>query len=225
LNRRISIAYEVLSAIIFLHQGNETFQGCFHCDIKSANIVLTSKLEAKLVDCGLAKLVTNFDTHVSSSGVKGTFAYACPQYTSGAVGYEARCDIFSFGVVLTELLTGRLQNYQTTDTRSFNIFDQYVMDTSRNLVDDIDSTLNSSLTFSLPKYVHDFSNLALECMPYFISGRPTGNVDMNRLESIKNACANKELHIEGNSGDKPDDLSTIRKQLNDIENKVNKVSF
>jgi serine/threonine protein kinase len=224
--QRISIAHEVLTAILFLHHSDDTFDGCFHRDIKSANIILTNELKAKLIVCGLDKLAIKFDTRFSGIGVKGTPGYVCPEYQSYGDGYEARCDIFSFGVVLTELLTGRLQNYQTTDNRSFNFLREYVMGTNpRNLVDDMDSTLNLLSTCDLPEYVKDFSILALDCMSYLISDRPIGNVVMDRLESIKNSCSNNdnELQIEGNSSDKLDDLSMIRQKLTDLENKVDKV--
>jgi serine/threonine protein kinase len=119
LKRRIIIAYEILTALQFLHKGNGKFQGCFHRDVKSANIVLRNNLSAQLIDCGLAKFVTEDINQKSSSGVKGTTGYICPDYVTQGCRFEARCDIFSFGVVLTELFTGKLQNYQISNSSCF----------------------------------------------------------------------------------------------------------
>jgi hypothetical protein len=215
LNRRIIriiIAYEVLNANLFLH---ETFEGCFHRDIKSAKILLTKQLKAKLIVNGFDKLVASNDTRFSCVGVKGTPGYVCPEYLSHGDGYDARCDIFSFGVVLTELLTGKLQNYQTTDNHHFNFLYQYIIFSKRrNLVDDIDSAFNLSGTCNLPKYVHDFADLAIDCMALEIMKRPAGNVVMNRLESIKDACTKKEFHIKGH----PIDKYSSRARINSSNN-------
>jgi hypothetical protein len=199
--------------LFYFYKGNETFQGFFHRGIKSAKIVLTNKLKAKLIVCGPDKLVSNVEAHFSCIGVIRTSGYVCPEYLSHGGGYEARCDIFSFGVVLTELLTGRLQNYQTTDKHYFNFLYQYlVYSKPRNLVDDIDSTFNLSDTCNIPNYIHDFANLALDCMAQRILNRPIGNVLMNRLELIKSSCTNKEFLVKENPSDKRDELVSMTKQ-------------
>ncbi|KAE9613380.1 putative protein kinase RLK-Pelle-PERK-1 family [Lupinus albus] len=76
-----------------------------HRDIKSANILLDDDFEAQVADFGLARLTDDANTHVSTR-VMGTFGYMAPEYaTSGKL--TDRSDVFSFGVVLLELITGR----------------------------------------------------------------------------------------------------------------------
>jgi serine/threonine protein kinase len=196
--RRNIIAYEVLTALQFLHKGNDTFQGCFHRDLKSANIVLTKNLTAQLIDCGLAKFVTDKNTRTSSTGVKGTPGYICPEYQSHGFGYTAQCDIFSFGVILTELFTGRLQNYEINASTCFNFLIQYIKKkNTRNLMDDIDSTM----MVNSPKFVGAFSELALDCMSELIEDRPTGDEAIGRLALILQADSNVDegLPDPGNS--------------------------
>uniref|UniRef100_A0A0A0KVW6 non-specific serine/threonine protein kinase n=1 Tax=Cucumis sativus TaxID=3659 RepID=A0A0A0KVW6_CUCSA len=76
-----------------------------HRDIKSSNILLDINFESQVADFGLAKLALDSHTHVTTR-VMGTFGYMAPEYaTSGKL--TDKSDVFSFGVVLLELITGR----------------------------------------------------------------------------------------------------------------------
>ena len=76
-----------------------------HRDIKSDNIILTPKMQVKIMDFGLAKLKGTTKLTQTGSTV-GTAAYMSPEQASGEE-VDHRSDIFSFGVVLYELLTGK----------------------------------------------------------------------------------------------------------------------
>ncbi|KAL9677300.1 hypothetical protein QQ045_005528 [Rhodiola kirilowii] len=100
---RISIAVDVARGLSFLHclDANVIYR-----DLKAANILLDSNFNAKLSDFGLARDgPTGDNTHVSTR-VIGTRGYAAPEYV--ATGHlTPKSDVFSFGVVLLELLSGR----------------------------------------------------------------------------------------------------------------------
>uniref|UniRef100_A0A5B7B4B2 Protein kinase domain-containing protein n=1 Tax=Davidia involucrata TaxID=16924 RepID=A0A5B7B4B2_DAVIN len=100
---RIKIAIGAARGLSFLH-GSES--QVIYRDFKTSNILLDSEFNSKLSDFGLAKLGPTGDrTHVSTQ-VMGTCGYVAPEYV--ATGrLTAKCDIYSFGVVLLELLTGR----------------------------------------------------------------------------------------------------------------------
>jgi len=81
-------------------------KGIVHRDVKSDNIMITSSGQVKVMDFGLAKLKGSVKITKTSSTV-GTLAYMSPEHIQGG-NVDARSDIFSFGVVLYEMLTGHL---------------------------------------------------------------------------------------------------------------------
>ena len=80
-------------------------KGIIHRDIKADNIMVNLKHQIKVMDFGLAKLKGSLKLTRTSSTV-GTLAYMSPEQIQGGEA-DARSDIFSFGVVLYEMLTGR----------------------------------------------------------------------------------------------------------------------
>jgi Tol biopolymer transport system component/predicted Ser/Thr protein kinase len=81
-------------------------KGVVHRDVKTDNIMVTAKNQVKVMDFGLAKLKGSLKLTKTSSTV-GTLAYMAPEQIQGGE-VDARSDIFSFGVVLYEMLTGQL---------------------------------------------------------------------------------------------------------------------
>lgn len=99
------------SAIQYATQIGEALQeahsnGIVHRDIKSENIMINSKNQIKVMDFGLAKLKGSLKLTKASSTV-GTLGYMAPEQIQGSE-VDARSDLFSFGVVLFEMLTGKL---------------------------------------------------------------------------------------------------------------------
>jgi hypothetical protein len=115
---RVRVAAAVGRALSYLHHHGAA--PVFHRDVKSANVVLCAAMSsAKLVDfdrCGTAAdhaaaasaAVGTAAAAAAAAAAGGTREYMCPSYLrTGA--YDARSEIFSFGMLLLELLTGRLQ--------------------------------------------------------------------------------------------------------------------
>ncbi|KAK6635053.1 hypothetical protein RUM44_000302 [Polyplax serrata] len=101
--KRLQIASDVCEGIHFLHTAMKL--PLIHRDIKSANILLDDRLIGKLGDFGLVKIKPNVsESKLMTSTVFGTSAYMAPEAFRGDV--SVKMDVFSFGVVLLELLTG-----------------------------------------------------------------------------------------------------------------------
>ncbi|XP_010520632.1 PREDICTED: proline-rich receptor-like protein kinase PERK1 [Tarenaya hassleriana] len=124
-SNRLKIAIGSAKGLAYLHEDCQP--KIIHRDIKAANILLDFKFEAKVADFGLAKLTSDVDTHVSTR-VMGTFGYLAPEYAqSGKLTNKS--DVFSFGVVLLELITGR----KPVDTTS-TYMDESLVDWARPLL-------------------------------------------------------------------------------------------
>ncbi|KAJ8457810.1 hypothetical protein OPV22_030736 [Ensete ventricosum] len=100
---RLKIALGSAKGLAYLHE--DCHPKIIHRDIKAANILLDYKYEAKVADFGLAKIASDSDTHVSTR-VMGTFGYLAPEYASSGKLTD-KSDVFSFGVMLLEMITGR----------------------------------------------------------------------------------------------------------------------
>ncbi|XP_051222437.1 proline-rich receptor-like protein kinase PERK8 [Lolium perenne] len=100
---RVKISAGSARGIAYLHE--DCHPRIIHRDIKSSNILVDNNFEAQVADFGLARLAMDFATHVTTR-VMGTFGYMAPEYASSGKLTE-KSDVFSFGVVLLELITGR----------------------------------------------------------------------------------------------------------------------
>jgi len=97
----LDITIQVCEGLVVAHE-----KGIVHRDIKSDNIMLTSRGQVKIMDFGLAKL--RGATKLTKTGsTLGTMPYMSPEQVQG-IEVDKRSDIFSFGVVLYEMITGQL---------------------------------------------------------------------------------------------------------------------
>lgn len=101
--KRMKIALGAAKGLSYLHE--DCNPKTIHRDVKAANILIDDSYEAKLADFGLARSSLDTDTHVSTR-IMGTFGYLAPEYASSGKLTD-KSDVFSFGVVLLELITGR----------------------------------------------------------------------------------------------------------------------
>uniref|UniRef100_A0A453FFG0 Protein kinase domain-containing protein n=1 Tax=Aegilops tauschii subsp. strangulata TaxID=200361 RepID=A0A453FFG0_AEGTS len=102
---RVQIALDAARGLEYIHE--HTKDHYVHRDIKSSNILLDGSFRAKISDFGLAKLgVRSNDAEASVTKVVGTFGYLAPEYLRDGLA-TAKCDVYAFGVVLFELISGK----------------------------------------------------------------------------------------------------------------------
>jgi serine/threonine-protein kinase len=125
----VKLALQIAGALEDAHS-----RGLLHRDLKPGNILVTAKGTAKLLDFGLAKLMTDSDSEATKTiegAVMGTAAYMSPEQAQGK-SLDERSDIFSFGTVLYEMLSG---------TRAFS--GSSMLDTLNSVVRDDPAPLQS----------------------------------------------------------------------------------
>ncbi|CAI9107941.1 OLC1v1007427C2 [Oldenlandia corymbosa var. corymbosa] len=103
-NIRYRIAIGIARGLLYLHEGCQ--RRIIHRDIKAANILLTEDFDPQICDFGLAKWLPRQWTHLTVSNFEGTFGYLAPEFLMHGI-VDEKTDIFAFGVLLLELITGR----------------------------------------------------------------------------------------------------------------------
>ncbi|CAO2163843.1 unnamed protein product [Urochloa humidicola] len=103
-NERMGIALDVARGLHYLH--DELERRVIHCDVKPQNILMDAAGTAKIADFGLAKLMLPDQTR-TFTGVRGTRGYLAPEWYRGAGPLTVKADVYSYGVVLLEIVTCR----------------------------------------------------------------------------------------------------------------------
>ncbi|KAK3032107.1 hypothetical protein RJ639_036321 [Escallonia herrerae] len=131
--QRFDIIVGTADGLAYLHGGSET--RIIHRDIKSSNVLLDDKLAPKIADFGLVRCFGDDKTHLST-GIAGTLGYMAPEYLVRGQLTE-KADVYSFGVLVLEIVCGRKNNVFIEDSGSLlqTVWKLYKMDKLAELVD------------------------------------------------------------------------------------------
>ncbi|HAJ79167.1 MAG TPA: hypothetical protein DCO75_05300 [Fibrobacteres bacterium] len=140
-----SIAIFVARALAYAHSQEfliygKTYKGIIHRDLKPANIMISSQGLLKLMDFGIAR-PTEASLHTVEGNIVGTMQYLSPEQLDG-IDVDNRADIYAFGAILYEMLTGTKTFPQETIT---NLMKQKIVNEYRKF-DDFDFGIPSALT-------------------------------------------------------------------------------
>lgn len=161
---RLKILLGAAEGLSYLHEGLE-IQVIFR-DFKSSNVLLDANFNAKLSDFGLAREGPQGDrTHVSTMPV-GTYGYAAPEYVE--TGHlKLKSDLWSFGVVLYEILTGRKaidRNLPQSEQKLVEWVKQFPAD-SRRFRMIMDPRLNNQYSLGAARKVAKLADSCLQKKP------------------------------------------------------------
>lgn len=182
---RVKVAAGAARGLAYLHEDCQP--RIIHRDIKSTNILLENNFEARVADFGLAKLALELELHTHvSTRVMGTFGYLAPEYASTGKLTE-KSDVFSFGVVLLELITGR----KPVDA-SQPLGDESLVEWARPLLtealdkeefgDLVDSRLEDNF---IPSEMFRMIEAAAACVRHLASKRPKMSQVVRALDSME----------------------------------------
>lgn len=177
---RLQILLGAAEGLAYLHEGLE-IQVIFR-DFKSSNVLLDAKFNPKLSDFGLAREGPQGDqTHVSTKPV-GTYGYAAPEYTE--TGHlRSKSDVWSFGVVVFEILTGRQavdRNLPKAEQKLIQWIKQYPCD-SRNFWMMMDRRLKNEYSVDAARNI---AKLGFNCLCKNPDDRPTMSEVVEGLRGV-----------------------------------------
>lgn len=181
---RVAIAIGAARGLEYLHEA--AAPRILHRDVKSTNILLDDNWRAKITDLGMAKCLKADDLPSGSNSparMQGTFGYFAPEYA--IVGRASlKSDVFSFGVVLLELITGRQPIHKSTSKGEESLViwaTPRLQDSSRVISELPDPRLKGNF---LEEEMYIMAYLAKECLLLDPDSRPTMSEVVQILSTI-----------------------------------------
>jgi Protein kinase domain/Leucine Rich repeat len=187
---RVQTLLDVSRALDYMHSGGpaeDRRPPCFHGDLTSLNIYCSfsgSKLLVQVSDAGWSRLLaTDRSRFRSGDNVFGTRGYRCPRYERGVCQFDHTCDIFSFGIVVAETITGNVQRSQPSGKAKgspsllSDAFFDYIIEKRDLALDRLAGPISRRL-------IHGLGALMVSCLDPIPSHRPTSGSLLVALEEM-----------------------------------------
>ncbi|GMP69685.1 hypothetical protein CsSME_00028853 [Camellia sinensis var. sinensis] len=176
-NDRFNIILGTAKSLAHLHH-----MSIIHYNLKSSNILIESSGEPKVADFGLARLLPMLDRYVLSSKIQSALGYMAPEFACRTVKITEKCDVYGFGVLVLEVVTGKRPVEYTED-------DVVVLcDMVREALEDgrVEDCIDGRLKGNFPAdEAIPVMKLGLICTSQVPSNRPDMGEVVNILELIR----------------------------------------
>ncbi|GJT89465.1 kinase-like domain, phloem protein 2-like protein [Tanacetum coccineum] len=208
--QRIRICLNIANGLKYLHSNTEDKQMIVHRDIKSANILLNKNFEGKIADFGLSKLrsMSQKGSTLNTNHIAGTSVYLDPEYKkTGKLKKES--DIYSFGVVLFEIMCGKVaydKTYLVENEKGLSFVAQRYWSEGR-IKEMVDPNIQEAYEniFMINRGLSQdsldtFTRIAYQCLAETQAERPTIEIIINELEKAlsfeENHKDNLQISVE-----------------------------
>ncbi|XP_061356416.1 receptor-like protein kinase 5 [Gastrolobium bilobum] len=186
--KRLHIAIGAAQGLCYMH--HDVSPPIVHRDVKTSNILLDSQFKAKVADFGLARMLIKPGELATMSTVIGSFGYMAPEYVQ-TTRVSEKIDVFSFGVILLELTTGKQANYGDEHSSLAGWAWRHIHEGSN-----IEELLDNDVTE--PSYLDEMCNvfkLGVMCTSTLPASRPSMKEVLQVLLSCREPFAYGERNI------------------------------
>ncbi|KAJ7963097.1 protein kinase family protein [Quillaja saponaria] len=187
-NKRVQIAVDAAYGLDYLHNGCKP--PIIHRDMKTSNILLDDKMQAKISDFGLSRAFANdSDSHISTNPA-GTPGYLDPEFYSYGK-QNKKSDVYSFGIILFELITGQPALGKATDENNPHILNWVIPEIENGDIQNvIDSRLQGEFNTNTAWKIVE---IPMSCTPRTAIQRP----DISQvLSELKESLALEMVHVK-----------------------------
>ncbi|KAJ7963094.1 Receptor-like protein kinase family [Quillaja saponaria] len=192
-NRRLQIAVDAAQGLDYLHNGCRP--PIIHRDMKTSNILLDDKMQAKISDFGLSTAFTNDSDSYISTNPAGTAGYLDPEFHLTG-NLNKKSDVYSLGIILLELITGQPLLGKATDENNHHILNWVIPKIENG---DIQSAVDPRLQGEFnTNTAWKIVEIALSCTPRSAIQRP----DISQvLSELKECLALEMVHDQNDAMD------------------------
>ncbi|XP_076905027.1 G-type lectin S-receptor-like serine/threonine-protein kinase SD2-5 [Bidens hawaiensis] len=175
---RKKIILDVAKGLAYLHE--DCRQKIIHLDIKPQNILLDSDFNAKVSDFGLSKLIDRNQSQVMTT-MRGTPGYLAPEWLSSVI--TEKVDVYSFGVLLLEMLCGRKNFDRSQPEESWHLLSVFQKCSEQGMFLDLVDKYSKDMQLNNLEVV-EMMKVASWCLQYDYTKRPSMSMVVKVLEGV-----------------------------------------